>query len=209
MTELNVEKTNRGTKLNLEKDVKLVSGKFTIKWTKKAQSTVGADFDMDLLLLGCDATGKVVKDSAYLSQTKSHPYVIYYNHPYNVDNKEAIVYSGDNKVGGTEIVDVRFDKLPESLDSFTLLTNIHEAVERKQSFGQIQEAAISAEFVYEDGTTKTVEFDLDEDFSSEHLMLFVKIYKHNGLWKFNALGQGQIGTASKSALEAVLDSFDA
>lgn len=207
--EINIEKTSRGMKLNLEKDSKLVSGRFTVKWTQKPQTTTGQDFDMDLLFLGCGSNGKVLKDSEYYNVYGSHPYTIYYNHPANMSNPTAIEYSGDNRKGGVEVVNVRFDMLPDIMDSFTILTNIHEAVQRKQSFGQIQEAAVVAEFTYEDGTTKTVEFDLDEDFSSEHLMVFVKIYRHNGVWKFNSLGQGYVGTQEKSALITILEQFDA
>ena len=38
-----------------------------------------------------------------------------------------------------------------------------------------------------------VHFDLGEDFSVETAVVIGEIYRHNGDWKFNAIGQGFAG----------------
>ena len=36
-------------------------------------------------------------------------------------------------------------------------------------------------------------FDLSEDYSTETAMVFGEVYRHNGEWKFKAVGQGYAG----------------
>ena len=38
-----------------------------------------------------------------------------------------------------------------------------------------------------------VRFDLNEDYSTETAMIFGELYRHNGEWKFRAVGQGYNG----------------
>ncbi|MCP5767862.1 TerD family protein, partial [Klebsiella pneumoniae] len=35
--------------------------------------------------------------------------------------------------------------------------------------------------------------DLNEDYSTETAMVFGELYRHNGEWKFRAVGQGYAG----------------
>lgn len=44
-----------------------------------------------------------------------------------------------------------------------------------------------------DGKTnrEMCKYDLSEDYSGMTAMIFGEIYRHNGEWKFNAIGQGQ------------------
>ena len=38
-------------------------------------------------------------------------------------------------------------------------------------------------------------YDLSEDYSGMTAMIFGEIYRHNGEWKFNAIGQGTKDTS--------------
>lgn len=38
-----------------------------------------------------------------------------------------------------------------------------------------------------------VRYDLNEDYSVETAMIFAELYRHNGEWKFRAVGQGYSG----------------
>jgi tellurium resistance protein TerD len=44
--------------------------------------------------------------------------------------------------------------------------------------------------VNEDTDSEIVRYDLTEDAASETCMIFAEIYRHNGDWKFRAVGQG-------------------
>ncbi|HBL8601495.1 TPA: TerD family protein, partial [Clostridioides difficile] len=70
--------------------------------------------------------------------------------------------------------------------SFTV--TIHDATERRQNFGQVSNSYIR--IVDKDTNEELIKYELGEDFSIETAIVVAEIYKHNGEWKFNALGSG-------------------
>ena len=59
---------------------------------------------------------------------------------------------------------------------------------RRQNFGQVSNAFIR---IVDDATgEELIHFDLGEDFSIETAVVVGELYKHNGEWKFNAIGSG-------------------
>lgn len=68
---------------------------------------------------------------------------------------------------------------------------IHDAEARRQNFGQVQNAFIR--IVNNVSQHEIVRFDLNEDYSTETAMVFGELYRHNGEWKFRAVGQGYAG----------------
>ncbi len=77
------------------------------------------------------------------------------------------------------------------MDKIAITVTIHDAESRRQNFGQIANAFIRV--VNEDTNAEIVRFDLAEDYSTETAMIFGEIYRHNGEWKFRAVGQGYAG----------------
>ena len=47
--------------------------------------------------------------------------------------------------------------------------------------------------VNDENGAEVVRYDLTEDYSTETAMVFGEIYRHNGDWKFRAVGQGYSG----------------
>jgi tellurium resistance protein TerD len=68
---------------------------------------------------------------------------------------------------------------------------IHDADARRQNFGMISNAFIRV--LNEAGGTEIARYDLSEDASTETAMIFGDLYRHNGEWKFKAIGQGFAG----------------
>ena len=68
---------------------------------------------------------------------------------------------------------------------------IYEGQARNQNFGQVADAFIRV--VNDNGNTEIARYDLSEDSSTETAMIFGEIYRHNGEWKFRAVGQGFSG----------------
>ena len=65
---------------------------------------------------------------------------------------------------------------------------IYEAESRGQNFGQVSNAYIR---IVDEGTgQELIHYDLGEDFSIETAVVVGELYKHNGEWKFNAIGSG-------------------
>ena len=68
---------------------------------------------------------------------------------------------------------------------------IYEGQARNQNFGQVGDAYIRV--VNDNGQAEIARYDLSEDGSTETAMIFGELYRHNGDWKFRAVGQGFSG----------------
>ncbi|MGL5437992.1 MAG: TerD family protein [Lachnospiraceae bacterium] len=104
----------------------------------------------------------------------------------------TVQHMGDNLTGAgdgdDEQVIVDLANIPDQYDKIVIIVNIYQAVQRKQHFGMIQNAFCRLV----DGNTNVemCKYNLTEDYSGMTAMIFGEIYRHNGEWKFNAIGQG-------------------
>ena len=144
------------------------------------RATDGADFDLDGSAFLLNANGKVRSDADF----------IFYNQPKS-DNG-AVAHQGDNRTGegegDDEVIEVDLAAVPADVDKIAITVTIHDADARKQNFGQVSSAFIRC--VNPNGNVEIARFDLSEDASVETAMIFGEIYRHNGEWKFKAIGQG-------------------
>jgi tellurium resistance protein TerD len=145
----------------------------------KARSTTGADFDLDASALLCGG-GRVLGDE----------YFVFYN---NLKSPEGSVeHTGDELVGGTggddETILVDLAQVPERVDKVVFAVSIHDAENRRQTFGQVTDAYIRV--VNQADGNELARYDLTEDASSETAMIFGELYRYGGEWKFRAVGQG-------------------
>ena len=140
----------------------------------------GSDFDLDASAFMCGANGKCPTEKEF---------VFYGNleHP-----SGAVKHQGDNLTGegdgDDEQIFVDLKAIPESVDKIAFTVTIYEAQERRQNFGQVSNAYIR--IVDEDTNQELIRYDLGEDFSIETAIVVGKLYRHNGEWKFNAIGSG-------------------
>ena len=99
---------------------------------------------------------------------------------------------GDNLTGAGEGDDeqivVDLARIPAEYDKVVLVVNIYQAVQRKQHFGLIENAFIR--LVDARNNNEMCKYDLTENYSGMTAMIFGEVYRHNGEWKFNAIGQG-------------------
>lgn len=148
-----------------------------------ARSTDGQNFDLDASVFMATENGKVPSDRHF----------IFYNQL--VSPCGGIEHIGDNLTGGgdgdDESVIVRLDKVESNIKSLFITVAIHDAEARRQNFGQVSNAFVR--IVNNDTSDEIVRFDLSEDYSTETAMVFGEIYRHNGEWKFRAIGQGYTG----------------
>ena len=147
------------------------------------RSTDGVDFDLDASAFLLTASGKVRSDADF----------IFYNNLRSVDG--SVEHTGDNRTGAgdgdDESIVIHLNKLPSGIEKIAITVTIHEADSRKQSFGQVQNAFIRC--VNGANNNEIARFDLTEDASTETAMIFGEVYRHNGEWKFRAVGQGFVG----------------
>ena len=102
------------------------------------------------------------------------------------------MHMGDNLTGAgagdDEQIIVELSKIPEKYDKIILVVNIYDAYKRKQHFGMIKNAFIR--LVDERDGKEVCRYNLSESYDNMTAMVFGEVYRHNGEWKFNAVGQG-------------------
>lgn len=104
----------------------------------------------------------------------------------------AVKHMGDNLTGegegDDEQIEIELEKVPTNVEKIAFTVTIYDADVRKQNFGQVANAFIR--IVDETTNTELIRYDLGEDFSIETAVVVGELYRHNGEWKFNAIGSG-------------------
>ena len=140
----------------------------------------GADFDLD-------AAAFMLGDNARCPTEKEFIFYGNLTHP-----SESIKHMGDNLTGEGEGDDeqifVDLTKIPANVSKVAFTVTIYEAESRGQNFGQVSNSFIR--IVDESTGQELIHYDLGEDFSIETAVVVGELYKHNGEWKFNAIGSG-------------------
>lgn len=173
---------SKGGNLSLSKtDPTLTKLLIGLGWDERVTS--GQDFDLDASAFLLTGTGKVRGDHDF----------IFYNQLKSADG--AIEHTGDNRTGlgdgDDEVIKVDLTRVSPEIDKIAITVTIHDAQLRNQNFGQVANAFIRV--VNEQTGAEVVRFDLAEDYSVETAMVFGEVYRHNGEWKFRAVGQGYSG----------------
>ncbi len=104
----------------------------------------------------------------------------------------TVQHMGDNLTGAgdgdDEQIIVDLSRIPAQYDKIVLVVNIYQAVQRNQHFGLIQNAFIR--LVDARNNSEMCRYNLTDNYSGMTAMIFGEVYRHNGEWKFNAIGQG-------------------
>ena len=173
---------NKGGSLSLSKEVPgLEEVMVGLGWDVRA--TDGQDFDLDASAFLLNEAGKCRSDADFC----------FYNQK-SVGN-DSVVHQGDNTTGegegDDEQVKITLSKVPEDVKKIAFAVTIHEGQSRGQNFGQVSNAFVRLVDVKTD--KEITRFDLSEDASTEAAMILGEVYRHNGEWKFKAVGQGYAG----------------
>ena len=143
----------------------------------------GAQFDLDASAFLLGDNGKVTSDDDF----------IFYNQAKH--KSESVEYLGDNRTGAgegdDEQIKVDLSKVPANIQKISFTVTIDQAEERKQNFGQVENAFIR--IVDEANNKELIRYDLGEDFSVETAVVVAELYRHSGEWKFQAIGSGFSG----------------
>lgn len=181
----------KGGNLSLSKtDPSLSKILIGLGWDPRA--TDGKEFDLDASAFLVGANGKVRSDADF----------IFYNQLKSADG--SVEHTGDNRTGqgdgDDEVIKVDLSRVPADVQKVVITVTIHDANLRNQNFGQVDNAFIRV--VNEVTGGEVVRYDLQEEASVQTAMIFGELYRHNGEWKFRAVGQGFNG-----GLKAMCDQF--
>jgi len=115
--------------------------------------------------------------------------VVYFGNLQHKSN--AIKHMGDNLTGAgdgdDEQIMVDLASLPMTYDKIVFVVNIYQAMQRKQHFGLIRNAFIR--ICDAETNQELCKYNLSENYNNMTAMVFGELYRYNGSWKFNAIGQ--------------------
>ena len=171
---------SKGQKVDLTKgNAGLKSIMVGLGWDVNAFDS-GTDFDLDAAAFMCGSNGKCPTEKEF----------VFYG---NLEHGSGSVkHMGDNLTGegdgDDEQILIDLSKVPSNVEKIAFTVTIYDADQRRQNFGQVSNAYIR---IVDDVTnTELIRYDLGEDFSIETAVVVGELYRHNGEWKFNAIGSG-------------------
>ncbi len=140
----------------------------------------GTAFDLDAAAFMVGANGKCPTEKEF----------VFYG---NLEHQSGSVkHLGDNLTGegdgDDEQILIDLDAIPANVEKVAFTVTIYDAEARRQNFGQVSNSFIR--IVDETTGQELIRYDLGEDFSIETAVVVGELYRHNGEWKFNAIGSG-------------------
>ncbi|MFF5993987.1 MULTISPECIES: TerD family protein [unclassified Lysinibacillus] len=136
--------------------------------------------------IDCDASVLMLQNDKLVSQEN----VIYFGRTTSVCS--SVVHSGDNLTGqgdgDDESIIVSLNAVPAQFNKLVFVVNIYDAQGRKQHFGMIRNAYIRV--IDPSNNSELIRYNLSEDYQNQTALITGEIYRHNGEWKFGAIGTG-------------------
>lgn len=173
--------------INLEKGqrVDLTLQKFYVGlgWDPN-ESASSEPFDIDASVFMLGENGKIPGELFF----------VFYNNLRSPDG--AVVHMGDSREGvgdgDDELVVVDTSKVSPNVHEIVFVVTIHQALEKRQNFGQIRNSYIR---IYNGESGEEIaKYELNEDFSRVTKIEFGKLVRHVNTWRFEAVGMGEDGT---------------
>lgn len=135
--------------------------------------------------IDCDASA-ILCANGRLSYVED---LVFYN---NLRHRSgAVRHMGDNLTGAgdgdDEQIMVDLTALPNEYDKIVFVVTIYQARERRQHFGLIQNCFIR--ICDAETGQELCKYNLSENYNNMTAMIFGELYRYNGSWKFNAIGQ--------------------
>lgn len=179
---INLEK---GQRISMDKGLSLVG--VELGWNPNE----GTGFDFDL-----DASAFMLGENGQIPEQE---FFVFYGNQKAPDS--SVESTGDDLIGREgETLNVDLTKVSSQIKEIIFTATIYKAEERRQNFGQVRNSYIR---IYDAKTnTEIARYDLDEDFSVETAVEFGRLYRHNGEWKFEAIGNG-----NKGGLQALVNKY--
>lgn len=184
----------KGQRVSLDKVAPGLTEVFIgLGWDVKVTDT-GSAFDLDAAAFMVGSNEKLISDNHF----------IFYNNLVSPDQNKSVQHTGDNLTGAgdgdDEVIKINLQKVPADVYQIFITVTIHEAAERSQNFGQVQNAFVRV--VNAQSNQEVVRYDLVEDYSIETALIMAELYRKDGEWRLNAVGSGYQG-----GLKALLDRF--
>lgn len=159
----------KGQKVAIESQLKLTKIQAKLGW-----NITNPDCDVDVSAFLLNNTGKVIGDSWF----------VFYGQESSPDG--STIFSTDQGQD-REIISVDFTKLNPNVSKIVFVLTINEALEKHLNFSMLKDAYIR---IMDSSNTELVSFKMEDYYSNVASMMIGELYKYNGIWKFNAIGNG-------------------
>jgi tellurium resistance protein TerD len=185
---------SKGGRVDLSKESSASVFRIGLGWDA---AQPGKEFDLDAMALMLNANGKAVNEDS----------IVFYRNL--EDPAKSVKHSGDNRTGDgngdDEVITIDTTKVPADVQEILVLVNIHDAKARQQNFGMVHNAKVN---LYEgaEGNNVLAKYDLEEDASMDRALVFCKLYRKDGAWKFQAVNEGK-GNYQSVILRDILRSY--
>ena len=171
-------KLTKGQGVNLKKDApNLKRVLIGLGWDPVKNFLGSSNMDIDASVICIDEKGR-------------YESVVYYGNL--IHHSGAIKHNGDNLTGDgdgdDEQIEIQLDKVPTNISKLAIIINIYSAYSRKQNFGKVKNCFVHVSDL--DSGKELVQYDVDGNFDGKTGIFVADIYRHNGEWKFKALGEG-------------------
>lgn len=139
-----------------------------------------ANIDCDASALLLNANGKLAKKQNLICF-------------HNLESPcRSVRHTGDNLTGegegDDEQIDISLNQVPGDVDKILMVVNIYQCEERNQDFGMIKSAYIRV--LNPSNNQELIRFNLTDNYKGMTALIVGEIYRNNGEWKFNAIGEG-------------------
>lgn len=173
---VSLQKVTKGQKVSLEKSMRMAL--VGLGW--------GANFDLDVSAFLLGANGLCSNDQDF----------VFYG---NLTHPSGAVFSkgdergenvSDDDDGDDEQIVIDFSKIPAYVEKIVIVVTIYD---EGPTFGQVKDAYVRVAKIAnaDDEIGETViEYDLEDEFSSETAVVAAEIFRSGSEWKFGAVGQG-------------------
>ena len=176
---------SKGQRINLSKEVEGLSKIMVgLGWDAAKQSggILNHLFGSTSYSIDCDAS------AITMGNGNKYRACIYYGNL----SEDNVYHHGDNLTGDgdgdDEQITVDLAHLSSEIERIVFVVNNYNCTERKQDFGLIKNAYIR---LVDESTGKEIcKYNLSDDYAGKTAMIFAEVYRNNGEWKFNAIGQG-------------------
>lgn len=165
----------KGQKVNLAQNGEVLSNiQVCLGWDVTNQA---CDLDASAFMLG--SNGKVLGDDWF----------VFYGQTTSPDG--SIQHSGDSNgegFGDDEIISINLQGVNPNCKKIVFVVTIDEALTKGLNFSMVSNAYVRV--VNKMNNQELVRFTLTDYYANVTSMVVGEVYNHNGVWKFNAVGDG-------------------
>ena len=172
----------KGQKVNLSKEnpglKRVVVG---LGWDEAQKRGI---FSLKPMAIDCDASAILLQNGKFVNKND----LVFFNNL--THSSGSVFHMGDNLTGAgdgdDEQIVVDLSRVPAQYDRIVFAVTIYQAYQRNQHFGMIRNAFIR--LVNDTNGQEICKFNLTENYDNMTAMIFGEVYRNNGEWKFNAMG---------------------